>query len=925
MKLSNRHLPITRAAGKQKLQSTVVPCVSSPKSRKIKKDQDRVAQDAAFKELLLVRSSNGGQKKYGDIKAIVSKYQNRGFNVKRHHLEYRLELRVLGKKCHEKINLPTINVDNNNETVVSDLTDTSIVAEIVEEENNTEVGELTSRKGGRSKGSNKDKAIQKKSIDEALTKASELCLLAKKQSTSKLPNGTFAGIIKETEQQYGLEDGTINFETVRSRVLAKNPSAISHQKMSPLSNVEDIIVECCCRLSAMGEALTKTEVMSLADDIVADSIHVQNYVAFCKKRNINKDVSKGEVVGNRWYRNFINRHKDKIKCKPCRVQDRKRLTWCTHDNFFNMYESVYESMVEAGVAIKHPEEVWLDKNNQITINQEEAVGRKTRYQLVKPERCVYVDETGCNTNMKNDGHVGGRRYIMGVNQIEGGRTGVVSDIHFTVLAFTSGTGHAIMCAIIMKSEKNVADLPISWKLGIDITKEIETGETLLEVYDNNMQNGVSIGGPKCTYLGKTIPTFVCSSPNASITSELLAKMLCTIDEARVFERNDEVGIPFLLLDGHHSRTRLPFLNYINDPEHKWKVCIGVPYATHMWQPHDSSELNGTFKTQLYKVKEKYLREKPENQQRFVSTDIVPIVNKCWPSTLGNISFAKKSLYERGWTVLNYCLLDDPRLLDKPAECATVASIPNDNQQEIDGSIAETLNPVSQRYLSTLDKLIDDRLKSEGRKRKYEDIVSKTATKTQKIQHLEKMLNVSSGKLACNNIFCLDENVRDRMLVDENDKRQKQRELQERKTKQQEKQQQTFKYAAIKYFSGRTLLVTDIKSILKHTSVPTDSPMKNKVQELRDQLHRRRHRMNMYNLVANGGNGAIVAETDENEFRNENIFPNIFLPNSGQYPENGSVGTQCTVPLRDDSGTGTTRDFMEEDSCQGEKDFSEFRI
>jgi hypothetical protein len=51
-----------------------------------------------------------------------------------------------------------------------------------------------------------------------------------------------------------------------------------------------------------------------------------------------------------------------------------------------MYNAVYDTMVEAGVAIKHNEEVWLDVNNQVTINQSEAIGRKTRYQLTnKPE------------------------------------------------------------------------------------------------------------------------------------------------------------------------------------------------------------------------------------------------------------------------------------------------------------------------------------------------------------------------------------------------------------------------------------------------------------------------------------------------------------------------------------------------------------
>jgi hypothetical protein len=446
-----------------------------------------------------------------------------------------------------------------------------------------------------------------------------------------------------------------------------------------------------------------------------------------------------------------------------------------------------------------------------------------------------------------------------------------------------------MCAIIMKSEKHVSEIPISWKLGIDITKEINTGQTLLETYDNNKQSGASIGGPRCTYLGVTVPCFVCTSPNASITSELLAEMLATIDKAGIFKRTQEDGVPFLLLDGHHSRTRLPFLNYINDPAHLWKVCIGVPYATHMWQPHDSSELNGSFKTCLYKVKDAYLRHKPENMQRFVSTDIIPLVNACWSQTLGNVGFAKKSLIERGWTILNYCLLDDPRLLDKPL-VTTVSDVSDDNQQASSSATIESINPVSERYFSTLDKLLDDRLKSDGRKRKYTDLLSKTATKSQKIQHLEKMLSVSSGKLACNNIFCLDENVRDKLLEDEESKRKKKDEMDVRKRRQQQKQSLTFKNAAIKYFSKKTLLVGEIRAILKHTAKKDDSPVRTKIVELRQQLHRRHERMQIYNIntsdVDDGANDVDVLV--ENEFANGENIQNIFLPNSGVAPEFGSV-------------------------------------
>jgi hypothetical protein len=58
------------------------------------------------------------------------------------------------------------------------------------------------------------------------------------------------------------------------------------------------------------------------------------------------------------------------------------------------------------------------------------------------------------TNMKADGLVGGQLQVISVDQAEGGQTGITTDIHFMVLSFTDGTGKVIMCAVILKSEKN---------------------------------------------------------------------------------------------------------------------------------------------------------------------------------------------------------------------------------------------------------------------------------------------------------------------------------------------------------------------------------------------------------------------------------------------------------------------------------------
>jgi hypothetical protein len=133
-------------------------------------------------------------------------------------------------------------------------------------------------------------------------------------------------IIKETEEKYGLDEQSIKFDTIKSRLFANNLTGICHQKTSPIDEVEPLIVNCCVALGKIGDALTKFEVLELADDILVDTIHADRLVAFCKARKIEKDISKGKIVGARWYTNFMKRHGELIRSKPCRLQDRNRHT-----------------------------------------------------------------------------------------------------------------------------------------------------------------------------------------------------------------------------------------------------------------------------------------------------------------------------------------------------------------------------------------------------------------------------------------------------------------------------------------------------------------------------------------------------------------------------------------------------------------------
>ncbi len=99
-----------------------------------------------------------------------------------------------------------------------------------------------------------------------------------------------------------------------------------------------------------------------------------------------------------------------------------------------------------------------------------------------------------------------------------------------------------------------------------------------------------------------------------------------MDRLGIYERQDDL-CPFVLLDGHQSHFDKIFLQYINDPVHKWVVAIGVPHGTHIWQVGDPSEQNGSFKMSFKKCLDRFLEWKCQLNLplAFCCTDIIPLV------------------------------------------------------------------------------------------------------------------------------------------------------------------------------------------------------------------------------------------------------------------------------------------------------------
>ena len=823
--------------------------------------RNKGSQLQAFQDLMKLRKANKGTKR-GDIKSVVDKYRALGLNhITRGSLNYAVLVHNLkyAKKPPSEVILESLN------TGTSSLTSNEIGAcatsnecPVILDREIREDAVCNAIIRGRKKGTTDAEKVRDAAIlKEAITDASNLCLneyrRAQFDDTIVKP-GTYIQIIKEIEERNKIKAGTIKLDTIKSRMRRNNTSGYAHQRTSPLAGIEPLIVDYCQRLSEIGAPLTRDQVIHLAYSAIQGTIHYDKLVAFKKKRHLpvpdsdDEDVDEESVIGVSWYYAFLERHKDKIRRGKGKVKDVKRHTWCTYVHFEEMYNCVYAQMENAGVAVKTEEFTSYDKDGKVIVDDSETIfGKPTQYKITHPEMIIFVDECGSNTNQKNDGQVGGQKFVFSKGGDNTGTLGSNTDLHFTVLCFNNAAGEPLLCAIILKSKKKVCEIPLTWLFGIDITKKTygdENGNQLDFFLQNSKPDGAMSGGPDCYFNGNRIPCFVGASKSASITSTLLSEMLKHMDKFAKFDRS-EGKTPFLLLDGHQSRFEVPFLNYIHENDHKWTVCLGVPYGTHIWQVADSSQLNGKFKIELTKAKKKFFNIKRDLGKNFNHCDIVPLVNAAFTQSYGNALGARKAIIERGWGPLNYALLQHEQLLKTKVNRETgeaEINLPLGDQNILD---LTTVNMTEGNALcNATDLLLIKRSKQKGYrakllKRKREIDSKKTA--------LEKLMligKLSSGTMAAGGMYHLCENVNEIVTTDFTGKKIHIDQVKKRQDERHNKTVSLYFEAKDKMNSHGEEKLTgpDIRSILKHHIRQNDSPLRTKVVELREQWNRRKHRL-----------------------------------------------------------------------------------
>jgi hypothetical protein len=261
----------------------------------MKKCFEKAQQEEAFRELLVIMGANGGKVPYGAVDKLVKTYHSNGFKaVTRDNLNYRLKKSKSSVGSDPLVGSSvTATVQSND--IISDLSNRSgafrdisncitTSTSTLTESNDVALNSNTSKVGGRKKGSKKNSAKENEERKKALvttcaTLFNEEKTKAKKAGTL-VPNGVLQNIIdEESKKQAYLTLASL--DTIRSRVKQGNLDAFNANQISLIHDVEPTICQFCIRLAKMGNPLTKTTIIELANDLLADTEYLDK-IKDCK-------------------------------------------------------------------------------------------------------------------------------------------------------------------------------------------------------------------------------------------------------------------------------------------------------------------------------------------------------------------------------------------------------------------------------------------------------------------------------------------------------------------------------------------------------------------------------------------------------------------------------------------------------------------
>jgi hypothetical protein len=297
-------------------------------------------------------------------------------------------------------------------------------------------------------------------------------IYAKEIETCKLNNKKTAfnflkKLVSRKWEEYDLDPALIvSCDTIRSR-LKRGILEVENRGCPPLlpESIEKVIVDVVVTMSKIRHPLCVFEIIALANSIIAKSEYQEKVIQWKSKMFPDLPIESCEKLGYGWWRGFSKRYEDVLVVKRGEKFASDRSEWSKEIHIRQMYDVIYDNMVNAGIASKLDQEVFMNADGMVVDNPannhnfdiipnspDRALGLPCNIKIIHPEYLLFFDETGCNTNQKKDGHNGGQKFGCG-RRMTPKQISSTRDRHFTVLGLTAATGEPVLCVVIFTSDR----------------------------------------------------------------------------------------------------------------------------------------------------------------------------------------------------------------------------------------------------------------------------------------------------------------------------------------------------------------------------------------------------------------------------------------------------------------------------------------
>ncbi len=154
------------------------------------------------------------------------------------------------------------------------------------------------------------------------------------------------------------------------------------------------------------------------------------------------------------------------------------------------------------------------------------------------------------------------------------------------------------------------------------------------------------------------------------------------------------------------------------------------------------------------------------------TDIIPIVNRTFPTSFGDVDKAQQAIIDCGWGPLNYTLLEHCNVLKtKPVPPDTSSSVSSDQLESASSyavttnsnECSVTINIAKGAAGRAIDAIVQSEMKSVGTRKARKERKEKEEDEATSGEQLAKMAKVTSGALASRGHYCLDADLHQQVL------------------------------------------------------------------------------------------------------------------------------------------------------------------